>query len=110
MHSQRFVPVLQGFFLPISSGCDSVHSISTILYDRDGLPSPGRVKNFLSSMSSRPALESTQPIQWVPGSLSPGVNRPKHETDHLPPTSAKIKKNIDLYIYSHIRLHGIVLN
>jgi hypothetical protein len=33
--------------------------------------SPGRVKNFLFSMSSRPALGSTQPpIQWVPGALS----------------------------------------
>jgi hypothetical protein len=35
--------------------------------------SPGRVKNFHFSMSSRPALGSTQPpIQWVPGALSRG--------------------------------------
>jgi hypothetical protein len=35
--------------------------------------SPGRVKNFLFSKSSRPALGSTQPpIQWVPGALAPG--------------------------------------
>jgi hypothetical protein len=39
--------------------------------------SPGRVKNFLFSTSSRPALGSTQPpIQWVPGALFPGVKRP----------------------------------
>jgi hypothetical protein len=39
--------------------------------------SPGRVKNFLFSKSSRPNLGSTQPpIQWVPGALSPGVKRP----------------------------------
>jgi hypothetical protein len=38
--------------------------------------SPGKVKNFLPSTSSRPVLGSTQPpIQWVPGALSPGVKR-----------------------------------
>jgi hypothetical protein len=35
--------------------------------------SPDRVKNFLLSMSSRPALGFTQsPIQWIPGGFSPG--------------------------------------
>jgi hypothetical protein len=35
--------------------------------------SPGRVKNYYFSISSRPALGSTQPpIQWVPGALSRG--------------------------------------
>jgi hypothetical protein len=35
--------------------------------------SPGRVKNFHFSMSSRPALGSTQPpIEWVPGGSFPG--------------------------------------
>jgi hypothetical protein len=32
--------------------------------------SPGRVKNILFSTSSRPALGSIQPIQWLPGSPS----------------------------------------
>jgi hypothetical protein len=31
------------------------------------------------------------PILWVPGALSPGVKRPVHEADHLPPTSAEFK-------------------
>jgi hypothetical protein len=53
---------------------------STILWDVYGLDdqgggssSPGRVKNFHFSISSRPALGSTQPpIKWVPGALSWG--------------------------------------
>jgi hypothetical protein len=32
-----------------------------------------------------------QPIQWVPGALSPGVKRPGREADHSPPTSAAVK-------------------
>jgi hypothetical protein len=40
---------------------------------RAGRPRGRRVKNFLSSKSSRSALRSTQPpIQWVPGALSRG--------------------------------------
>jgi hypothetical protein len=50
--------------------------------------SPGRVKIFYFSMSSRPALGSTQPpIKWVPG-----VNRQGREADHSPPTSVEVKK------------------
>jgi hypothetical protein len=44
--------------------------------------SPGRVKNFHFSTSSRPALGPTQPpIQRVPGALSPGVNLPGREDE-----------------------------
>jgi hypothetical protein len=44
------------------------------LDDRGGRSSsPGKVKNFLFFISSRPALWTTQPpIQWVPRALSPG--------------------------------------
>jgi hypothetical protein len=62
--------------------------------------SPGMVKDFHSSMSSRPALGSTQlPIQWVPGALSPEVKRPGCEADHSPPTSAEVKKT---WVYTSI--------
>jgi hypothetical protein len=46
---------------------------------------PGRVRNFLFSMSSKRVLGSTQPpMRWVPGALSPGVKRPERElTTHL---------------------------
>jgi hypothetical protein len=60
--------------------------------------SPGRVKNFLFSTASRPALGPTQPpIQWVPGALSPGVKRQEREADHSPPISAEVKK---MWIYT----------
>jgi hypothetical protein len=45
--------------------------------------SPGGSKNSLFSMSSRPALGSTQPpIQRVLGTVSPGVKRTGREADH----------------------------
>jgi hypothetical protein len=68
-----------------------------------GLPrvrsySPGKVKNFLFSTSSRSALGSTQPpIQWVRGALSPGVKWPGREADHSSPSSAEVKK---MWIYA----------
>jgi hypothetical protein len=60
--------------------------------------SPGRVKNFHFSKSSRPALGPTQPpIQWVPEDLSPGVKGPGCEADNSPATSAEVKK---MWIYT----------
>jgi hypothetical protein len=65
----------------------------------------------LIQLGSTPAVGSTQPtIQWVLGTLSPGVKRPGCEANRSPPASADVKKNVDLYIHSPIRLHGVVLN
>jgi hypothetical protein len=62
-------------------------------------------------MSSKPALGPTEPpIQWVPGALSLRVKLQGREAGHSPPANAEVKKNVDLYIRSPIRLHGIVLN
>jgi hypothetical protein len=73
--------------------------------------SAGWVKNFLFSRSFRQALGLTQlPIQWVSWIPSQGVKRPGCESDHSPPTSAKVKKNVHLYIHSPIHLHGVVFN
>jgi hypothetical protein len=67
--------------------------------------SPVRVKNFLFSTASRPALGSTQPpIQWVLGPLSPEVKLTA--SLHLVPKS----KMVELYLCSQIRLYGVVLN
>jgi hypothetical protein len=49
-------------------------------------------ETFLFSTVSRLALEPTKlPLQWVPWTLSVGVNRPRHEADHSPPSSAEVK-------------------
>jgi hypothetical protein len=58
-----------------------------------GSSSPGRVKTFHFSISSRPSLGSTQPpIKWVPGVKGQG-----READYSPPTSAEVKK---MWIYT----------
>jgi hypothetical protein len=81
-----------------SANRDSVVGIATgygLDKPRGRSLSPGRVKNFLFSMSFRPTLGSTQPpIHWVPGALSPGVKRPEREADHSPPASAEVKKTL----------------
>jgi hypothetical protein len=66
----------------------------------------------LFSTACRPVPGPIQPpIQWVSGALSPRVKRQqKREADHSPPSSSEVKKNVDLYIHSPIRLHGAVLN
>jgi hypothetical protein len=51
------------------------------------------VGSIIFSTSSRPALGLIQaPIQWIPGTLSPGVKRPGREPGHSPPTTAEVKK------------------
>jgi hypothetical protein len=66
---------------------------------------------FLFTTAFRMALGPTQPpIQRVPGALSLGVKRPGREADHhSPPSRAKFKEWVVLYLHSPIRLHGVVL-
>jgi hypothetical protein len=40
------------------------------------------------------------PNQWVPGALSLGVKRLGREADHSPPSSAKAKEQVELYLHS----------
>jgi hypothetical protein len=59
----------------------------------DGILSPGRVKNFHFSISSRPAVGPTQPPKKMcTGGSFPGVKRQGREGDQSPPTSAEVKK------------------
>jgi hypothetical protein len=47
------------------------------------------------------ALGPTQhPIQWVPGTLSVGVKRPRREADHSVLSSAEFKQWVELYLHS----------
>jgi hypothetical protein len=89
------------FVLPNDGSRDSVVGIATGYgagRPRGRSSSPGRVKNFLFSTSSRPVLGSTQPpIQSVPRDLSPEVKRPRREADHSRPASAQVKK---MWIYT----------
>jgi hypothetical protein len=63
--------------------------------------SPGRVKNFIFSKSSKPVLGPTQsPIQWVPG-----IKRQGRDADHSPPTSDEVKK---MWIYTSIPPYAFV--
>jgi hypothetical protein len=42
--------------------------------------------------TSRPPLGPTcPPIQWVSGALSPGINQPRLEADHSPPSNVEVK-------------------
>jgi hypothetical protein len=63
--------------------------------------SHSRIKNFLYSKSSRPALGSTQLLtQRIAGPLSLGIIRPGREAGHLPPASAEVKKTC-IYTSNH---------
>jgi hypothetical protein len=47
---------------------------------------------FFFSTTSTPALGSAQPPnQWVPGTISIGVQQPGHEADHSPPSNVEVK-------------------
>jgi hypothetical protein len=62
---------------------------------------PDESKIFLFSTASRLALGSNQPpIQWVPGTISPGVKWLGREADHSPPFSAKVKNGRALHMSS----------
>jgi hypothetical protein len=68
--------------------------------------SPGKVKNFLFSTSSRPVLWPTQPpVQSVSGSCSPEIKRPGREADHSPPTSTEVKNT---WIYTSTFPYAVV--
>jgi hypothetical protein len=66
-----------------------------------GFDSQQELEIFLFTMSSRMALGPTHPpIQWVAGTLSLGLKQPEREADHSPPSSAKVKECVELYLHS----------
>jgi hypothetical protein len=51
-------------------------------------------------------MVSTQPpIKWIQEALSPGVKRPGREAEHLPVSSAEVKKT---WIYTSIPLYAFM--
>jgi len=56
---------------------------------------------FLYTTASRTALGPTQPpIQCGPGALPLGIKGPGREADHSPPSGAKVKGWVELYLHS----------
>jgi hypothetical protein len=71
---------------------------------------PGWQRDFLFSITSRPALWSAQPpIRWVPRVVCPGVKRQGRETDHSSQRSAEVK-NGGVVLPLPVHFHGVVLN
>jgi hypothetical protein len=63
----------------------------------------GSGKIFLLSKASKPALWYTKPpIQWVIGTLSPGVKRQKREADRSPLASAEVKNGGAILPFQHV--------
>jgi hypothetical protein len=101
------VHILKSYFCPninITQSCDSSVSIA-LGYRLDNQGSRVRflagAGNFLFTIASRMALWPTQPpVQWVPGPPSLGIKQPRHVADHSPPSSAKAKEWVELYIHS----------
>jgi hypothetical protein len=56
---------------------------------------------FFFTTTSGKALGLTQPpIQWIPRALSLGVKQLGCEADHSPPSTAKVKECVELYLHS----------
>jgi len=56
---------------------------------------------FLFTTASKTALGPTHPpIQWLPGTLSLGVKRPRSDADHSPTSRDEVKECVELYLHS----------
>jgi hypothetical protein len=70
----------------------------------------GKTFSLLHIVQTGSGVHPTSYIMGTGGSF-PGIKRQGHEADHSTPTGAEVKKkNVDLYIHSPIRLHGVMLN
>jgi hypothetical protein len=88
---------------------DLYESVGIVRAGWPGFDSRQGQEIFLYSTASRSALGQSQPIQWVPGALSPGAKLPGHDADHSHLSSAEVKNSGDIPPLP-IRLHGVVLN
>jgi hypothetical protein len=80
-------------------------------FKRGRLSGPGRVKNFLFSTLSRPALGPTEPpIQRVPGGSLPGDKAAVEWSWPLIFNYCRDHENLGLHNHFPIGLNGVVLN
>jgi hypothetical protein len=94
---------IKAFFL--SGDRDSAVGVAT----RYGLVGPGSESQWGRDFPhpSRPALGPTQtPIEWVPD-LSRGWRGRGVELATTTPSSARANQRVELYLYSHLALHGL---
>jgi hypothetical protein len=100
MYSEKVIRINVG---TTNRSRDSLIGSDGLRAGRQGFDSRQGQEIFLFSTASRPALGPTQPpTQWVAGALSLGVKRPGREADH--------SRMVELYLYSTMRLHVVVLN
>ena len=72
-------------------------------------PDDSRRRTGIFPFTTRPALESTQPVSTCTGSFLPGATRLGREDDHPPPyhtkvTSARSNTSIQPYVYMTCQL------
>jgi hypothetical protein len=80
--------------------------------EESGLDSGLRQWIFLFSTVSRLTMRPNRSLfQWMPRVPSPGIKRLGRESNHSSPPGAQvINKYMEPYLYSPIRLLGIVLD
>jgi len=71
-----------------------------------------------TGIESRWGARFSGPVQAGPGAHAasytmdtgsfPGVKRPEGGVDHPPPSSAEVKERVELYLYSHLGLRGLL--
>jgi hypothetical protein len=81
----------------------------------DGADGPGSIPGSLRFVSTRqrrnrPCVSSNLLSNECRGFFPLRAKRPEREADHLPPSSAEVKKRWSYSSYPPIRLHGVVLN
>jgi hypothetical protein len=103
----------------LSTESDTLSVVSNLFYLRIATGWTASVgfsaqsKNLFSNLIHRVQTGSgphPASYTWVTGAHSPRVKRPKRDAHHSRPSIIPRKIMIELYVHSHIRLHGIVLN
>jgi hypothetical protein len=99
--TQMSLEVITSFPVKGSQGSSGSILSDYGLDDRCSIPGRGK-RIFVLALASRPALGPIQPpVQWVPGVLSPGVNRGRGGTlTTHPPSSSDVKNELEPYLLS----------